>query len=57
MSEVQRANPKTLGELREAVKAADLWLRRSVNQGLITGQVDPNRAMTCFEFFPKNPKN
>lgn len=41
MSEVHRTNPRAQGELREAVKAADLWLRRSVKQGLVPGQIDP----------------
>ena len=45
MSEVHRSNPTTQSGLREAVKAADMWLRRSVKQGLVPGQVDP-RALT-----------
>ena len=40
-----RANPKTQGELREAAKAANLWLHRSFNQGMVPGQVDP-KALT-----------
>ena len=45
MSDVHRANPKTQGELREAAKAANLWLHRSFKQGLVPGQVD-HRALT-----------
>jgi len=41
MSEVHRRAPNNQVELREAIKAANLWIKRSIRQGLIPGQGDP----------------
>ena len=41
MSEVHRRAPSNQVELREAIKAANLWIKRSIRQGLVPGQGDP----------------